>query len=208
MKTFCLLFILIFVVLQVCPIIADQTAPPESAQVSTSQHQPEPGDALTINLGFGVKLYFIWIKPLKMWVGQFEVTNAQYNRFHPAHKSQQYQEFSMDEHNYPVSSVSWNDASNYCAWLNRHFRGQFPHGYACRLPTEKEWEIFVSCGDSRVFPWSGKWPPPDQWNYRGQEGTRGIFRPFQHAERFIRGHNDGFIVSCQVNPNFALRKHK
>jgi len=156
-----------------------------------------PGWALALNLGRGEIMPFVWIGPLKMWVGKFEVTNGQYRRFDMGHESQVYYGHLLDASDQPVVWVSWEDANNYCAWLTRTFSRQIPAGYGFRLPVEREWQIFASCGDRRRYPWGNSWPPPDGCNYRGEEGVGLIYRLFQH-ERHIGGHDDGFIVTSPV----------
>lgn len=177
---------------------AGETELPGSTGVVTSFPAPEPGRPLTIILGAEEAIPFIWIASMNMWVGQFEISNGQYRRFDVEHESQRYYGFHLNDRNQPVVSVSWEDARNYCSWLNRNFSNQIPPGYFCRLPTEKEWETFAACGNNRAFPWGNQWPPPDGWNYRGEETSRGVFRLLKRTD-VIKGHRDKFIVACPVD---------
>lgn len=170
----------------------------DSTGIPAKSLAPEPGRPLTLDLGGGEAIPFVWIELLNMWVGRFELTNGQYRRFDVAHKTPPYYGYRLTARNLPVVFVSWEDARNYCTWVNRNFTNQIPPGYACRLPTEKEWETFAACGDSRTFPWGSQWPPPDTWNYRGEEASRGIFKLLRRI-KFIRGHHDKFIVLSPVD---------
>lgn len=161
-----------------------------------SQRQ-EHGSWKTIALGRGEEMIFVWIEPLRLWVSRFEVTNGQYGRYDPDHDSGTYHGYRLNERHQPVVHVSWKDARNFCSWLTRHLADQIPPGYVFRLPSEQEWEKFAACGDERRFPWGDQWPPPDERNYRGEEGARGVFRLFV-PRNYIRGHRGKFIVSSPV----------
>jgi formylglycine-generating enzyme required for sulfatase activity len=86
------------------------------------------------------------------YIGRYEVTNAQYERFVRATGYQTPRGWSggsipggLEDH--PVVNVSWHDALAYCRWLSEET------GQIVRLPTEAEWEKAARGTDGRVYPW-------------------------------------------------------
>lgn len=82
------------------------------------------------------------------WIGKFEVTQGEYLAVTGTNPSAFPGDLSR-----PVSSVSWPDATNYCALLTeREFAaGRIPAGVRYRLPTEAEWEYAARAGSSTRF---------------------------------------------------------
>lgn len=160
-------------------------------------HLPAPGQIWRLNLGDDEQLEMVWVGAAGIWVGRYEVTNGQYRRYDLAHRPAAYFNNILAGARQPAVEVSWEDANNYAGWLNRNFQQQMPPGFAFRLPAEQEWSIYAAAGARRVYPWGNRWPPPSDWNYRGEEGMGAFYMIFEDTN-YIRGHNDGFIVSAPV----------
>jgi formylglycine-generating enzyme required for sulfatase activity len=82
------------------------------------------------------------------WIGQYEVTQGEYLSVMGTNPSP----FPGDPSR-PVTSVSWPDATNYCAKLTQQelAAGRIPAGTQYRLPTEAEWECAARAGTTTRF---------------------------------------------------------
>ncbi len=82
------------------------------------------------------------------WIGKYEVTQREYQEVIGSNPSG----FPGDLDR-PVESVSWLDATNYCAQLTQQelAAGHIPPGSHYRLPTEAEWECAARAGTSTPF---------------------------------------------------------
>ena len=73
-------------------------------------------------------------------VSETEVTNEQFEKFRPEHRSLRGKNGFSKENDEAVIYVSWHDAVAFCAWLSQR------EGRTYRLPTEEEWEYACRCG--------------------------------------------------------------
>ena len=98
--------------------------------------QPDEGPQTTVTITRG------------FWMGEYEVTQAEYLALLGSNPSG----FPGDL-NRPVETVSWLDATNYCARLTQQelAAGHIPLGSHYRLPTEAEWEYAARAGTSTRF---------------------------------------------------------
>lgn len=84
------------------------------------------------------------------WIGQAEVTWSEWDKCvvdggcRPAQGS--------GEAGFPVTGISWDDASAYAAWLSAQ------SGFSYRLPSEAEWEFAARGGTSSAYWWGENYP--------------------------------------------------
>jgi formylglycine-generating enzyme required for sulfatase activity len=106
--------------------------------------------------------------PYDYWMGRYPVTNAQYNQFKKI-------DFAKGKENHPVVKVSWNDAMEYCKWLNEMQNAELRmKNLEIRLPTEAEWEKAARSTDGREYPWGNTF---DKNKCNSSEGGKGDTTP-------------------------------
>ena len=170
------------------PIIPELPPPSET----NNYQQYSVGPTLSVRIGLNEILRFVKINKLDIWMGAYEISNAQYRKFKPDHNSLFYESFTLNNDNQPVVYVSWSNANDFCTWLNDNYSDVIPLGTEFRLPTTEEWEIAAHCGDNRIYPWGSSWPPP-----------AGNLPDFTARKMFgrkngIRLYDDGYAVTCPV----------
>lgn len=137
-----------------------------------------------------------------------EVTNDEYRRFAPDHRSGVLSGHSLDGGTQPVVSVSWEDAVRYLNWLSEQdslapayarngdrFELVMPPTTGYRLPSEAEWAWAARYADNAgalKYPWGEGFPPgPGAGNYA--DGAAAGIVPNR-----VPGYEDGFAVSAPV----------
>ncbi len=81
------------------------------------------------------------------WIGQYEVTQKEFQKIMSMNPSQFYSE------NNPVENVSFNDASEFTSQMTR----QNSNKYIFSLPTEAQWEYACrSLDKNSVYPWEAE----------------------------------------------------
>ncbi len=142
------------------------------------------------------------------YMGLREVTNGEFRKFKPEHKSGFIGQNSLDLDNQPVVNVTWHDAAAFCNWLSEQdglqpaYKRQgdtlvpvtpMTNGY--RLPTDAEWEWvarYAGAGKIQRYPWGDALPvAPASGNYA--DSTANVVLP-----AVIPDYDDGYIASAPV----------
>jgi formylglycine-generating enzyme required for sulfatase activity len=140
------------------------------------------------------------------YMGEREITNAQFRQFQPAHNSGAIGNSSLDLDKQPVVRVTWDEAAEFCNWLSAQeglppaYTGDATTGYTLtvpvsngyRLPTEAEWEFVAraaSTGKPLKYPWGQDLPViSGTANVAGSEAVHLL-------GNVLLGHTDEFQVS-------------
>jgi len=107
------------------------------------------------------------VKPF--FIDRTEVTNAEYLRFieatgYAAPPSWNGSSFPEGADAFPVTDVTWEDATAYATWAGK------------RLPSEVEWEFAARGPEGRLYPWGDKFRP-DAANISSRAGEKRQLSP-------------------------------
>ena len=97
----------------------------------------------------------------------------------------------------PVMRVSWNDASDYVAWLSAQT------GESYRLPSEAEWEYVARAGSATKYSWGDSigsnrancYGCGSQWDYE-QTAPAGSFEPNAFGLYDVHGNVYEWVEDC------------
>ena len=70
------------------------------------------------------------------------------------------------ENEWPIISISWNDANDYCKWLTRQYSSR-GIDITIRLPSALEWEKAARGVDGRAYPWGNNF----DWSFTNGYNT-------------------------------------
>ncbi|HXS89993.1 MAG TPA: PEGA domain-containing protein [Steroidobacteraceae bacterium] len=142
------------------------------------------------------------------YISVTEVSNAQFRRFKPEHRSGIVGNHTLDLDNQPVVAITWAEAALYCNWLSE--QDGLPPAYekkgeglvavnpmtkGYRLPSDAEWEWAArneGGGKLRRYPWGDALPvTPRSGNYA--DATARLI-----VQDVIPDYDDGFAASAPV----------
>ncbi len=160
------------------PAAPPPTAAPEIKKAPAGEIKIAGGEVMlggeTFIDGEAAKLPLRRVAVADFFIGETEVTNAQYAEFINA---AEYRapggwtdgKFAPGTDDEPVTGVTWTDANAYCKWLSKEI------GATVRLPGEAEWER-AARGDSadNKYPWGNEWNDEAAQNPENKEKARPV----------------------------------
>jgi formylglycine-generating enzyme len=126
------------------------------------------------------------------WLGQYEVTQAQWRRviaWTPWHGYDGAKFDTVKEgDNYPASFVSWNDAMSFCDKLTESERasGRLSADWEYTLPTEAQWEYACRAGTTSAYSFGASASKLGDYAWYGDNALRlpgrlAAFQLYAHA---------------------------
>ncbi|MEO1033223.1 MAG: SUMF1/EgtB/PvdO family nonheme iron enzyme [Bacteroidota bacterium] len=148
-------------------------------------------DTLSLKLDEKVEIDFHWLDSLNIWVGKYEVTNEQYNKFMRFRDGSNINGLDLSNDLQPAVFVSYCDAVGFCYWLNNNTK--IPEGFHARLPSKSEWDFMVKDGEESNTNMNLNWPPV-KGNFLDETANKELGWDWH-----IKDYDDGFSVSAPVN---------
>jgi formylglycine-generating enzyme required for sulfatase activity len=124
------------------------------------------------------------------WIGQTEVTNAQYQQCVdagecvPGEYANKPDYATLNEANKPVIGASWDDAQDYVNWLSQ------TTGMHYALPTEAQWEYAARGPEALMYPWGN--------DFYGTRLNYCDVRCVNHFDYADTQYNDGYFSTAPV----------
>lgn len=143
-----------------CPQGEFMMGSPESDEFAGNDERPQVSVSLTS--GF--------------WIGQTEVTRAQWQRVMDSAPWAEYD--SSREGDYPAVNIDWEDAVAYCKRLTNQARStaKLGHGWEYRLPTEAQWEYACRGGTKSRYSFGDDWLTLDRFAWFKDSTSDGYAR--------------------------------
>lgn len=125
----------------------------------------------------------------RFWMGETEITNAQYAEFDPEHDTRYIDEMGKDHSvpgyianhaNQPVARISWQEAMRFCEWLSEKT------GRRVMLPTEAQWEWAARAGSVDPFFYGNADADFSEWANLADADRRRMYVKFDGGSRIHR----------------------
>ena len=123
------------------------------------------------------------------WISQMEVTWAQWQICVDDGGCRAAQ--GSGEGSFPVTGVSWADATAYADWLSAK------SGFTYRLPSESEWEYAARAGTQTAYWWGADFPGPGATNGSAKDGVSFPENPFGVSA--MLGNVREWVADCYTN---------
>jgi formylglycine-generating enzyme required for sulfatase activity len=136
------------------------------------------------------------------YMGVREVTNQEFKEFLTSHNSGAFKGQRLDQDDFPVVQLTWEQAALFCNWLSA--KESLPPAYVkkanglvavaplntgYRLPTEAEWEYcarFTSSQAAVKYPWGNQFPPTSKSGNYADASAKNLL------SAYIDNYNDGY----------------